>query len=57
MQDPLTAGVVVILALFVLVGFVVWVLRSTPRLPAVITAIAVLLGAVPAVISALFWFT
>ncbi|GAA1794068.1 hypothetical protein [Actinomadura chokoriensis] len=57
MHDPLTAGVVVILTLFVLVGFVVWVLRSTPRLPAVITAIAVLLGALPAVISALFWFS
>lgn len=56
-QDPLTAGVVVTLALFVLIGFVVWVLRSTPRLPAVITAIAVLLGALPAVISALFWFS
>lgn len=57
MQDPLTAGVVVTLALFILIGFVVWVLRSTPRLPAVITAIAVLLGALPAVISALFWFS
>jgi hypothetical protein len=57
MQDPLTAGVVVTLALFVLIGFVVWVLRAAPRLPAVITAIAVLLGALPAVISALFWFS
>jgi hypothetical protein len=57
MQDPLAAGVVVTLALFALIGFVVWVLRTAPRLPSVIIAITVLVGALPAVISALFWFS
>lgn len=47
------AGVIVALAFFVLVAYVVTVLRAHRRLAAVIGAIAVLVGALPAILYAL----
>ncbi|MDT0309304.1 hypothetical protein RM780_20405 [Streptomyces sp. DSM 44917] len=50
----LLAGVVVILAFFALLGYVVTVLRAAPGLPRVLVALGVLFGALPAVVYALF---
>lgn len=49
----LLAGVVISLAYFALVGHVVRSLRTTHRLPAVIMAVAGLLGALPAILYAM----
>ncbi|MFE3706920.1 hypothetical protein ACFXPE_15805 [Streptomyces scopuliridis] len=51
----LTAGVVVTLAYFVLIGYLAGVLRATHRLPVVITAIAGLVGVLPAILYALYY--
>ena len=48
-----SAGVIVALAFFVLIAYVVTVLRANRRLAAVIGAIAVLAGALPAILYAL----
>lgn len=50
----LFAGVVVALAYFLLVGYVAGVLRSNRRLPAVIAALGGLVGALPAILYALY---
>lgn len=50
----LLAGVVVTLAYFVLVGYLVRSLRSNNRLPVVIAAVTGLVGALPAVLYALY---
>jgi hypothetical protein len=50
----LLAGVVVILAFFVLVGYVARVLRSAQRLPGVISALGVFVGVLPAILYALY---
>ncbi|GCD46587.1 hypothetical protein [Streptomyces paromomycinus] len=50
----LAAGVVVTLAFFGLVAYLVRELKSTRRLPAVLAAVAVLIGALPAVLYALY---
>lgn len=50
----LLAGVVVTLAYFVLVGYLVRSLRTNNRLPAVIAAVTGLVGALPAVLYALY---
>lgn len=49
-----TAGVIVALAFFVLIAYVVTVLRANQRLAAIIAAIAALVGALPAVLYALY---
>ncbi|MFE6689093.1 hypothetical protein ACFVFQ_21810 [Streptomyces sp. NPDC057743] len=49
------AGVVVALAYFVLVGYLAKTLRSTRRLPVVIAAITGLVGALPAILYALYY--
>ncbi|WP_157420425.1 hypothetical protein [Actinomadura kijaniata] len=56
-QEPILiiAGVIVVLSLMVLLGFTVWVLRTTTGLATVLKALAIPLGAVPAVLYALFW--
>jgi hypothetical protein len=51
----LIAGVVVTLAFFVLVAYVVRVLSTSHRLPRVIIALGVLVGALPAVLYALYY--
>ncbi len=55
-SDPVLtiAGVVVALAFFVLIAYVVTVLRTTPRLAAVIASITALAGALPAILYALY---
>ncbi|MFD5798008.1 hypothetical protein ACFWIO_31680 [Streptomyces diastatochromogenes] len=50
----LSAGVVVTLAYFVLVGYLAKALRSTHRLPVVIAAMTGLVGALPAILYALY---
>ena len=54
-QDPvlIVAGVVVTLAFFILVGYVVRALRGSSRPAAAIAAIATLVGALPAILYAL----
>ncbi|MBB5122478.1 hypothetical protein AF335_19140 [Streptomyces eurocidicus] len=52
---PLSAGVVVALAFFVLVGYLANVLRATRRLPFVIAAIGGLIAALPGVLYALHY--
>jgi hypothetical protein len=47
------AGVIVALAFFVLVAYIVTVLRGSQKLAAVIAAVAALVGALPAVLYAL----
>jgi hypothetical protein len=55
-QAVLIASLMVTLSLFVLLGFTVWVLRSTSRpLAPVIKALAVPVGALPAILYALYW--
>lgn len=51
----LLAGVVVTLAYFVLVGYLARALRTTQRLPVVIASMAGLVGALPAVLYALYY--
>ena len=53
MQLPI-AGVVVALAFFGLIAYVVTILRGRQKLAAVIAAIATLAGALPAILYALF---
>ena len=48
------AGVIVALAFFVLVAYVVTVLRANQRQAAVIAAIAAMVGALPAILYALY---
>ena len=48
------AGVIVALAFFVLVAYVVTVLRKNQKQAAVIAAIAALVGALPAILYALY---
>jgi hypothetical protein len=48
------AGVIVALAFFVLVAYIVTVLRGSQKLAAVIAAVAALVGALPAVLYALY---
>ncbi|MFJ9677147.1 hypothetical protein ACIRP2_03700 [Streptomyces sp. NPDC101194] len=50
----LWAGVVVTLAYFVLVGYLIRSLRSNKRLPSVIAAVTGLVGALPVVLYALY---
>ena len=50
----LMAGVVVTLAYFVLVGYLVRSLRSNKRLPVAIAAVTGLVGTLPAVLYALY---
>ncbi|MEK2476239.1 hypothetical protein [Streptomyces noursei] len=50
----LTAGVIVTLAYFVLIGYLAKALRSTQRLPVVIAAMTGLIGALPAILYALY---
>lgn len=50
----LLAGVVVTLAYFLLVGYLVGSLRSNKRLPTVIAAVTGLVGALPMVLYALY---
>lgn len=50
-----TASVIVTLAFFLLVAYLVSVLRTTHRPAAVITAIAALVGALPAILYALHY--
>ncbi|MDX3230930.1 hypothetical protein [Streptomyces sp. ME19-01-6] len=50
----LLAGVVVILAFFVLVGYLARVLRAAQRLPGVISALGVFVGVLPAILYALY---
>lgn len=50
----LAAGVVVTLAYFVLVAYIVRSLRTSRRLPVVITAVTGLVGALPAILYALY---
>lgn len=47
------AGVIVALAFFVLVAYLVTVLRSSQKLAAVVAAVAALVGALPAILYAL----
>lgn len=57
MHDPalIVAGVVVTLAFFILIGFIVWVLsRTTALSPPLIRALAVLVAALPAILYALY---
>jgi hypothetical protein len=51
----LGAGVVVALAYFVLVGYLARSLRSTQRFPMVIAAMTGLVGALPAILYALYY--
>ncbi|GAA1590920.1 hypothetical protein GCM10009678_86490 [Actinomadura kijaniata] len=53
MQGSVVAGVVVALAFFTLIGFIVYRLGPTTRAAAIISAIAVLVAALPPIISAL----
>ena len=53
-QVPSWAGVVVALAFFVLVAYVVTVLRRSQRPARVLAAVAVLVWALPAVLYALY---
>ncbi len=55
-QDPvpIMAGVVVTLAFFILVGYVARALRNSSRPAAAIAAIATLVGALPAILYALY---
>lgn len=48
------AGVIVALAFFALIAYVVTILRSNQRLAAVISAVATLAAALPAILYALF---
>ncbi|MCX4867359.1 hypothetical protein OHU11_30450 [Streptomyces sp. NBC_00257] len=50
----LWAGVVVTLAYFVLVGYLIRSLRTNKRLPSVIAAVTGLVGALPVVLYALY---
>ncbi|MEU1789772.1 hypothetical protein ABZ553_28680 [Streptomyces sparsogenes] len=50
----LLAGVVVVLAFFVLVGYLARVLRAARRLPGVIGALGVFVGVLPAIPYALY---
>ncbi|MFI0819313.1 hypothetical protein ACH4TX_22950 [Streptomyces sp. NPDC021098] len=50
----LLAGVVVILAFFVLVGYLARVLRAARRLPGVIIALGTLVGVLPAILYAMY---
>ncbi|MET9887576.1 hypothetical protein ABZZ20_31455 [Streptomyces sp. NPDC006430] len=50
----LLAGVIISLAYFALVGHLVKSLRTTHRLPAVIVAVSGLIGALPAILYALY---
>ncbi|KOG42233.1 hypothetical protein [Streptomyces decoyicus] len=50
----LTAGVIVTLAYFVLIGYLAKALRTTQRLPVVIAAMTGLIGALPAILYALY---
>jgi hypothetical protein len=47
------AGVIVALAFFVLIAYVVTVLHASPKLAAIIAAVATLAGALPAILLAL----
>jgi hypothetical protein len=49
-----TAGVIVALAFFVLIAYVVTVLRGNQKLAVIIAAITGLVGALPAVLLALY---
>lgn len=49
-----TAGVIVALAFFALIAFVVTVLRGNQRLAVIIAAITALVGSLPAVLYALY---
>jgi hypothetical protein len=49
-----TAGVIVALAFFVLIAYVVTVLRASQKLAVIIAAIAALVGALPAILYALY---
>jgi hypothetical protein len=48
------AGVIVALAFFVLIAYVVTVLRATRKLAGIIAAVATLAGALPAILYALY---
>ncbi|MFD0352117.1 hypothetical protein ACFVHW_00010 [Streptomyces sp. NPDC127110] len=50
----LVAGVIITLAYFVLVGYVVRSLRGTRRVPTVILAVSGMVGALPAILYALY---
>jgi hypothetical protein len=49
-----TAGVIVALAFFVLIAYVVTVLRANQKLAVIIAAIAALVGSLPAILYALY---
>jgi len=49
-----TAGVIVALAFFALIAYLVTVLRASPRLAVIIGAIAALIGVLPTVLYALY---
>jgi hypothetical protein len=49
-----TAGVIVALAFFVFIAYVVTVLRANQRLAVIIAAIAALTGSLPAILYALY---
>jgi hypothetical protein len=49
-----TAGVIVALAFFVLIAYVVTVLRARQKLAAIIAAVAGLVGVLPAILYALY---
>jgi hypothetical protein len=49
-----TAGVIVALAFFVLIAYVVTVLRANQKLAVIIAAIAGLAGSLPAILYALY---
>lgn len=49
-----TAGVIVALAFFVLIAYVVTVLRANQKLAVIIAAITALAGALPAILYALY---
>jgi hypothetical protein len=49
-----TAGVIVALAFFMLIAYVVTVLRANQKLAAIIAAVAGLAGALPAILYALY---
>lgn len=55
-QDPVlsTAGVIVALAFFALIAYVVTVLRASQKLAATIAAITALAGALPVILYALY---
>jgi hypothetical protein len=53
-HTPTLAGVIVTLAFFVLVAYVVTMLRGRQKLAATVAAVATLVGVLPAILYALF---